>query len=130
MSESTTATQLEERYSKTCTRLLHLEKQLDSVDGELVDLLLRMQDQRHFEDSDVEEVERTQKMWDDLYTEIIKLKKEKYSLADKLRKQYIVDMKNAYNNCVKSDMRLTTGFPVCTQLFNKTSDPLPANHKQ
>lgn len=112
MTEASSTVQLEERYSKTCTRLLHIEKQLDSVDAELVDLLLRMQELRHFEDNDIEEVQRVQKMWDDLYSEIMKLKKEKYSLADKLRKQYIVDMKNAYNVCVKSDMKLTTGFPV------------------
>lgn len=115
--DKVTALQLEERYTKTSTRLLHVEKQLESVDSELVDLLSRMQDQRYFDDEDIEEVNRIQKLWDDLYTELIKLKKEKYSVSDKLRKQYIVEMKTTYNSCVKSDLKLTTNYPVRTSLL-------------
>lgn len=113
MADQVTTVQLEEKYSKTCTSLLHVEKQLDNVDKELVGVLTSLQDARHFDDNDIEELASIQSLWDNLYAECLKLKKEKYSLADKLRKQYIGEMKNAYNNSVKSDVKLTTCFPVC-----------------
>jgi hypothetical protein len=92
--EKPTIAELEERYSRAVQRLLHVEKQLESLDVELVALVDRLQDLRTFdEDEDIGELNKLQKTWDHLYTECLRYKKEKYDAASKLRKMYLNEMK-------------------------------------
>lgn len=111
---------LEESYAKTCTNLLHVEKQLNTLDQELVDLFLALRNQKFFEEHELEEVDKVQKLWSSLYSESMRLKKEKLTISRQLRSAYSSEMKALYNTCVKSDKSLSSCYPVCC---NTTTQP-------
>jgi hypothetical protein len=100
MNENTPS--LEDRYESTCTTLQHIEKKLETLDNELVEFCKRFQENKAFENHEIEEFDRVHKLWDALYSEKMKLKKEKFLVSAKLRSTYSADLKAAYNANLKT----------------------------
>lgn len=59
---------LEDKYAKTHANIVHIEKQLDHVDHEMVEAFIALRDQKCFEDHEVEELKKLHELWYSLFT--------------------------------------------------------------